>query len=425
MSLWSRTGFLALLVLMAVLAFSTAGFAAPIESTDVRDPSPGIGVGTTAEMSPDADVGATAGLSVDTGVESTAGMATNNHTISVGTNTTLRLLLQPDGDARWLITKQFNVTTDNQTAAFEELAEQFEDGETPGSGLGLSAFQRAIELVDAETDREMEMREINRSASTGTELVDGVGELTISFTWENFARFENEKLVIDDVLETEQGLWLSGLAENQRLIITAPEGYGIDDANTVPQNSSLHWEGPTTFDNTTLQATFIGVSGTDPTGTTTPPQNVSTPKEPDETSGLALGIGLLAALVVIVLLATNRERIETVLIEEDDDGKTETAAKAEETDAAAAAGGTEAEQEDDDIDVELLSDEERVERLLERNGGRMKQANIVKETDWSNAKVSQLLSSMEDEGRIDKLRIGRENLISFPDEDMADITDDE
>ncbi|MEF8937751.1 MAG: hypothetical protein V5A32_07330, partial [Halovenus sp.] len=72
------------------------------------------------------------------------------------------------------------------------------------------------------------------------------------------------------------------------------------------------------------------------------------------------------------------------------------------------------------IDEELLSDEERVERLLSKNGGRMKQANIVKETDWSNAKVSQLLSSMEEEDRIDKLRIGRENLISFPDEDITE-----
>jgi hypothetical protein len=89
--------------------------------------------------------------------------------------------------------------------------------------------------------------------------------------------------------------------------------------------------------------------------------------------------------------------------------------------AASAAGGADA---DDEIDEELLSDEERVERLLERNGGRMKQANIVKETGWSNAKVSQLLSSMDDEGRIDKLRIGRENLISFPDEDVTDIDDE-
>ena len=70
-----------------------------------------------------------------------------------------------------------------------------------------------------------------------------------------------------------------------------------------------------------------------------------------------------------------------------------------------------------DVDLELLSDEERVVHLLEHNGGRMKQATIVKETDWSNAKVSQLLSSMAEEGTVEKLRIGRENLITLVDSD--------
>ena len=77
-----------------------------------------------------------------------------------------------------------------------------------------------------------------------------------------------------------------------------------------------------------------------------------------------------------------------------------------------------------ETDPELLSDEERVERMLRHNGGRMKQADIVTETNWSNAKVSQLLSSMADEGRVDKLRIGRENLITLPDEEIGDFDEE-
>jgi len=64
----------------------------------------------------------------------------------------------------------------------------------------------------------------------------------------------------------------------------------------------------------------------------------------------------------------------------------------------------------------LLSDEEQVLALLRDNGGRMKQAEIVDATDWSNAKVSQLLSGMAEGGAIEKLRIGRENLITLPEE---------
>jgi len=78
-------------------------------------------------------------------------------------------------------------------------------------------------------------------------------------------------------------------------------------------------------------------------------------------------------------------------------------------------------EEDEDVDPELLSDEERVNRLLRQNGGRMKQGTIVDETGWSNAKVSQLLSKMDDDEEIEKLRIGRENLITLPDVDLTEI----
>lgn len=63
---------------------------------------------------------------------------------------------------------------------------------------------------------------------------------------------------------------------------------------------------------------------------------------------------------------------------------------------------------------EQLSEKERIERLLEENSGRMKQNQITEETGWSDTQVSQLISSMEEEGRVDKLLLGREKLISLP-----------
>jgi hypothetical protein len=66
---------------------------------------------------------------------------------------------------------------------------------------------------------------------------------------------------------------------------------------------------------------------------------------------------------------------------------------------------------------ELLSDEDRVLQLLEEHGGRMKQVHIVEQTDWSKSKVSMLLSDMEEDGAISKLRVGRENIISLAGEE--------
>jgi hypothetical protein len=135
---------------------------------------------------------------------------------------------------------------------------------------------------------------------------------------------------------------------------------------------------------------------------------------------LTLGAG---AAVVYVVVQRNGGEHGPGPVAADDSGDGATAASADGDDGGAGAGAATDDADGEELDEELLSDEERVERLLERNGGRMKQATIVKETGWSNAKVSQLLSAMEEEGRVDKLRIGRENLISFPDEDVTDLDD--
>jgi hypothetical protein len=61
-----------------------------------------------------------------------------------------------------------------------------------------------------------------------------------------------------------------------------------------------------------------------------------------------------------------------------------------------------------------MTNEDRVRRMLEEEGGRLKQSDIVAQTDWSKSKVSRLLSRMESDGEIRKISIGRENLITRP-----------
>jgi len=62
----------------------------------------------------------------------------------------------------------------------------------------------------------------------------------------------------------------------------------------------------------------------------------------------------------------------------------------------------------------MLTDAERIERLLADHGGRIRQSRIVEETDWSKAKVSRVLSSMENDDTVVKIRIGRENIVARP-----------
>jgi hypothetical protein len=60
----------------------------------------------------------------------------------------------------------------------------------------------------------------------------------------------------------------------------------------------------------------------------------------------------------------------------------------------------------------VLTDEDRVVQLLRENDGWVYQSFIVEETSWSKSKVSRLLSQMADEGTIEKISIGRQNVVA-------------
>ncbi|MXR51227.1 hypothetical protein GRX03_06365 [Halovenus sp. WSH3] len=331
--------------------------------------------------------------------------------------------LQEDGDARWNITTTVSLDTEAEKDAYRATAEQFRAGELPP--LGFSTFERGIAGVDGQTARDMEITGFARETSTESEIRNGVGRFTVVFTWENFMLKRNDQLLIDrDVLVMENGeLWLSELSEAQTLRISAPPGYGVRDSTVPARNGVLMWEGPTQFDETSLQATFIGTNGGN--GVNGNGTNNST-VGPTERSGVFpwILIPVAAIGIAVAVLLTRGDQLQIELPTDLSAGGLlptgDTTDPAEEETGDSESANTAGTHPPTDVDTELLSDEERVERLLASNGGRMKQADIVKETDWSNAKVSQLLSSMEEEGRIDKLRIGRENLISFPEEDITE-----
>jgi hypothetical protein len=313
-------------------------------------------------------------------------------------NVTYAVELQEDGDARWTVTARFTLETAPERDAFADLARAYRRGET--RSLGLDAFRNASREASLVTDRDMAVTDARRSTATAADIENGTGWLALSFTWENFARAdENGDLFVGDAFNTTQGTWFSGLGANETLLITPPETHNPFAGGGVLTPEGFRWTGPQRFGPGSPSAEF--------TVDVTPEEN------PWLRPGLIV-VGLAALLLVVYLLARRRD-----VLPRSRDGDDEAVADA----ADAGDGPDEAEPADDEVDLELLSDEERVERLLERNGGRMKQATIVKETGWSNAKVSQLLSSMAEEGRVDKLRIGRENLISFPDEDVTDLDD--
>jgi len=367
--------------------------------------------------------------------------------------TTIRIDLRADGNATVTVVRRYSLDGPNETEAFRDLATEFERGGDVGPSV--APFRRASGAASEATGRPMTVGNVDRNATLEERETGAVGRLAVSFDWNNFSRVEDGRLVVGDAFRTPDGTWLPGLAADQRLVISLPDRYVLRSARgqwTI-RDGALVWPGPATFGDGDLEIVAKPGSGATPTPTATPDPGGNGTDGPGPGSENPLG-GPLPPLFGGVALAVGVAALGAYALAARGDGapaaggsdagsdpgptpaagggsaggdagtETGTGIGADTEAAAGSAGGAGA-AGTDGIDEDLLSDEERVERLLRRSDGRMRQADIVTETDWSNAKVSQLLSAMDEEGRIDKLRIGRENLISLPEVDTVDPGDDE
>jgi hypothetical protein len=361
-------------------------------------------------------------LSVLSGATATGPVAAQDDGLSPD-GVRVHIDIHGDGDARWTIAATYDVNESADRRAFEDVAAEFERGQGE-LGFSIQTFERVVPQVADRADRQMAIQDPQWTSGIVNDSSGQQGALRLSFTWTNFAHVDNETVTLGGVFA---GGWFGDLGEGQMLVIQPPPGFDVSSAQPSHEtvNGTLRWTGPVAFGPKEPVATFQ-----------------RQPASPDIPWASIAG-ALVTALVIGGIIAyawvwrsssdagpfggaptESEETGETpdggadagTATATDPDLSVGDAAGDTEADAGeTGAGGTEVE-----ATPELLSDEERVERLLEAQGGRMKQARIVEETRWSNAKVSQLLSQMAEDGRVEKLRIGRENLISLPAEEDED-----
>ena len=335
--------------------------------------------------------------------QSPAGGTTEPNTTST---TTIVIQPQPNGDARFAVETRYVLDDANDTAAFRTLGEEFEEGD---AGTDVSTFQWAANSSSVATGRSMNVTNVSRNATIATNASEtDVGHLTLGFTWTNFAQTSANRIRVGDAFNGTQGTWLPALTRRQTLLIESPSGYGVTRSPVGITNGTVRFDGPATFSNG-QPVVWFERRGSGATSTATPGSDSGS------LDSIPLFVGGVLVLGVVAVGAYAMARRD-----DDESGEGTAAAATTGTDDSTeppARDETDEPTAVSDVDDELLSDEERVERLLAANDGRMKQASIVEATGWSNAKVSQLLSAMDEAGRVDKLRIGRENLISLPDEE--------
>ncbi len=325
--------------------------------------------------------------------------------------TEIVVALQPDQSAEWTVTTSYEFADATQREAFETTAEQYEAGDGE-AGPRVDPFENIAAQASETTGRDMEITAVSREATVN----QTAGELRVSFTWSQFLSRERGRLSLGDVFVVgEDERWLRSLSEDQVLRIRAPAGYSIESSTVSFEQNTVVQRGPHQFDTEEHISMTFEESG---------PSNPNSEEFPPFITVAAAGAVLLGGLAIGVLLwrrrtdATDAPAGADTVADTHENGSqrvppSESGSGSETASAASAAE-----------DLSLLSDEERVERLLERNGGRMKQAAIVTETEWSDAKVSQLLSAMAANDRVEKLRLGRENLISLPGTSPVDSGDE-
>ncbi|MDH5019078.1 helix-turn-helix transcriptional regulator [Halobacterium rubrum] len=335
--------------------------------------------------------------------------------------------LEEDGDARWNVSATYILTDENDTAAFDRIAAAFKAGETD-NGFSVDVFEAAAPDVSDRVGRPMEITDDRRAATTVDRGNNSTGVLSLQFTWTNFAAVDNETMTVDSFA----GSWFGDLQAGQSLSIRAPDDYDPDtvEPTTNVVGGAYQWEGPQTFGEGEPSLVF-----------TSSPLGGDGGVSMLAVGGVVAAAGLVGVGVWLYRRSSRPTPGQSGGGDGDDsagptaDGSAAGAERASAGEASGSAGASDANGgagaggngtadgsesagagSGGGVDPELLSDEERVERLLAEHGGRMKQSKIVEETRWSTAKVSQLLSSMADEDRVEKLRIGRENLISLPGE---------
>jgi|AntDeeMetagen681_2_1112603.scaffolds.fasta_scaffold07995_1 uncharacterized membrane protein len=327
--------------------------------------------------------------------------------------TVFTIQVYENGSAQWTFEYSRPLENDSERADFEAFAEEFEANE---SAMYRDFVDRSTKLTAAgseSTGREMNASSFSRSASVDeTTLADERGVVAMSFTWSNFGVTDGAAVRAGDVFEG--GLYIG---QNQQLVFetgpslafrNADPGSYSPSGDTLESSDTVTWVGEQQFTDRRprvelVEESALGGGNGDSGGETT-----DSPTDPANASNGDMLV-LVGALVVVIGLA-GAAVWQSGALSGNDDASPDGAAEA----AGAAADSATADAEPAGIpDEELLSDSDRVLKLLEDSGGRMKQVNIVEETEWSKSKVSMLLSEMEDDGDISKLRVGRENIISL------------
>lgn len=351
------------------------------------------------------------------------------------------ITVREDGDAEWRFVYERRLENETDVADFRAYAERFNTEETE---TFRNFRERATALAASGNDslaRNMSAERFRRDARVEPRPPAGeeFAVVEMSFVWRGFAATDGAAVTVSDVFVG--GLYVG---PNQRLRFEPGPNLQFESAEpqpdstageTLAESESVRWVGERQFTDRQPRVAFVDRDGSPDAS----PGSDGGDASDAGADGDGLGPGALvgAGIVIVVVLAVGAAvalasrsgplSAESETAASSDDAEAGPAADAgnatpapSDTDAASAGTASTDSSEDDGGDATdalpeepVLSDEQRVVSLLDSEGGRMRQAEIVERTGWSKSKVSMQLSEMEADGTVSKLRVGRENIVSL------------
>lgn len=332
----------------------------------------------------------------------------------------IEIALQSDGSAKWRQEHRIRLDDEAATEGFERTRDRIEaDPEGYRADVGIDP-RRAATAAEQDTGRVMVVENISVSAER-EQLTQEYGIVVFEFRWYGFAE-TGETLRAGDALEQFP------LRDNRRtLLMSWPANTTLAEVSPEPddrRDTAVVWNGPLEF--ATEEPRVVLESESLSFG----PDLVWSISSNDVLLTLGGVLFVFAGLVGTGALALRRRRSADNEDEDEDDEDEDAPAEttAESGESAAGEGATESGaggSGDSEPPEELLSNEERVLALLEEEGGRIKQQDVVQTLDWSETKTSEVVSDLRETDRVEVYRLGRNNVLALPGTGLGYESDDE
>ena len=228
------------------------------------------------------------------------------------------------------------------------------------------------------TSRPMTASDFDVSVSEQDTATGKYGIVRYSFKWTHLAEVSGSSIILGDVFFGGQYI-----SNGDTFIVKIPAGYKVSGATPEPdvqRNDELIWNGPRTFNSGEPGITFE-----------------------KETSWL-MTAGILILLLVagaLIYLKKNSTGSSNAPV------KPQKVVKVEPEELES----SEPLQPYVSADSIIESDEDMIISMLKESGGAMMQSGIVKNSGFSKSKTSSLLNKMAEDGLIQRVKKGRENLV--------------